>query len=152
VWLSFPSIRLVVHPVIHLSFHPSKAKRGRVQALLKLQNSIVSGNCPFYPIYSTIGIHSIMKGYWLIIKISGKHWGRLDMQSVQPIFSLFWGEGGIETWNYFFQELNQNKAQGLIFCETEIKTRSILIFFSSSFQELEPEVLHKRQELPYTGI
>jgi hypothetical protein len=49
------------------------AKRGRAQALLKLQNSIVSGNCPFCPIYSTIGIHPIMKGYWPIIKISGRH-------------------------------------------------------------------------------
>jgi hypothetical protein len=30
-----------------------------------------------------------MKGYWPIIKISGRHWGRLGMQSVQPIFSFF---------------------------------------------------------------
>ncbi len=55
-WSSFPSIRPVVHLVIHPSLHPSKAKRGRARALLKLQNSTVSGNCPFCPIYSTISI------------------------------------------------------------------------------------------------
>jgi hypothetical protein len=38
-------------------------------------------------------------------------------------------ETGIETWNFVFQELNQNKTQGSIFCEAEIKTRSILNFF-----------------------
>lgn len=43
-------------------------------------------------------------------------------------------ETAIETWNIVFQELNQNKTQGSIFRETEIKTRSILLFF----QELEP--------------
>ncbi len=92
-WLSFPSIRPVVHPVIHPSLHPSKAKRGRARAFLKLQNSTVSGNCPLCPIYSTIGIHHVMKGYWPIIKISGKHWGRFGMQWVQPIFPFFgfWG-------------------------------------------------------------
>ncbi len=39
-------------------------------------------------------------------------------------------ETGIETWNIVFQELNHNKTQGSIFCETEIKTLSILLFFS----------------------
>jgi hypothetical protein len=48
----------------------------------KLQNSTVSRNCPFCPIYSTISIHPVMKGYWPIIKISSKHWGRLGMESV----------------------------------------------------------------------
>jgi hypothetical protein len=70
-WLSFPSIRPVIHR--HPSLHPSKAKRGRARALLKLQNSTVSENCPLCPIYSTIGIHLVMKGYWPIIKISGRH-------------------------------------------------------------------------------
>ncbi len=92
-WSSFPSICPIVHPVIHSSLHPSKAKRGKVRALLKLQNSTLSQNCPFCPIYSTIGIHPVMKGYWPIIKISGRHWGRLGMQSMQPIFSLFLGFG-----------------------------------------------------------
>jgi hypothetical protein len=51
-----------------------KAKRGgRARALLKLQNSNVSRNCPFCLIYSTIGIHHVMKGYWPIIKISSRH-------------------------------------------------------------------------------
>ncbi len=101
---SFPSIRPVIRR--HLSLHPSKAKRGRARALLKLQNSTVSGNCPFCPIYSTIGIHPVMKGYWPIIKISGRHWGRLGMQSVQPIFSFFWvlGRGG-KGRNFFFFQL-----------------------------------------------
>jgi hypothetical protein len=71
-WSSFSSICPVVHPIIHPSLHPSKAKRGRVRALLKLQNSTVSGNCPFCPIYRAIGIHPVMKGYWPIIKISGR--------------------------------------------------------------------------------
>jgi hypothetical protein len=71
-WSSFPSICPVIHH--HPSLHPSKAKRGRAWwALLKLQNFTVSGNCPFCPIYSTIGIHPVMKGYWSIIKISGRH-------------------------------------------------------------------------------
>jgi len=34
-----------------------------------------------------------MKGYWPIIQISGRHRGRLGMQSVQPIFSFFLGFG-----------------------------------------------------------
>ncbi len=84
-WSSFPSIRLVVHPIIHPSIHPSipssipssihirQRAGGKAWALLKLQNSIVSGNCPFCPIYSTIGIHHVMKGYWPIIKISSRH-------------------------------------------------------------------------------
>jgi hypothetical protein len=106
-WSSFPSIRPVVHPLIHPSFHPSKAKRGRVRALLKLQNSTVLGNCPFCPIYSTIGIHLVMKGYWSIIKISSRHWGRFGMQLVQPIFSFFWvlgrrGKG--EIFPFFYWE------------------------------------------------
>jgi hypothetical protein len=51
-----------------------KAKRGgKARALLKLQNSTLSGNCPFCPIYSTIGVHPVMKGYWPIIKISSRH-------------------------------------------------------------------------------
>ncbi len=105
-WSSFPSIRPVVHPVIHPSLHPSKAKKGRARALLKLQNSTVSGNCPFCPIYNTIGIHPVMKGYWPIIKISGRHWGRFGMQSVQPIFSFFWvlgkrGKGEIFSFFYW---------------------------------------------------
>jgi len=57
---------------IHLSGRPShrpsippsiQGKEGRVQALLKLQNSTISGNCPFCPIYNTIGIYPVMKGY-----------------------------------------------------------------------------------------
>ncbi len=60
-WSSFPSIRLIIRR--HPSHHPFKAKRGRARALLKLQNSTVSGNCPFCPIYSTIGIHPVMKGF-----------------------------------------------------------------------------------------
>jgi hypothetical protein len=72
-----------------LSAHTKQRGTRRARALLKLQNSIVSGNCPFCPIYNTIGIHPVMKGYWPIIKISSRHWGRLGMQSVQPFFSFF---------------------------------------------------------------
>ncbi len=97
-----------VHRALCTSIWPAertyKAKRvGRVRALLKLQNSIVSGNCPLCPIYSTIGIHPVMKGYWPIIKISSKHWGRLGMQLVQLIFSFFgfWGEGEREKFFLF---------------------------------------------------
>ncbi len=71
--LSFSSICFIVHLIIHPFSHPSKAKRRKVRALLKLQNSIVSRNCPFYPNYNTIGIHPIMKRYWPIIKISSRH-------------------------------------------------------------------------------
>jgi len=83
----------------------SKAKRGRVWAFLKLQNSTVSGNCPFCPIYSTTGIHHVMKGYWPIIKISIRHGRRLGMELVQPIFSFFWvlGRGGKgEIFSFFY--------------------------------------------------
>ncbi len=104
-WSSFSSIRPVVHLVIHSSFHPSKAKRRKARAFFKLQNSTISGNCPFCLIYSTIGIHPVMKGYWPIIKISGMHWRRLGMQSVQPIFFFFWvlGRGGKgEIFSFFY--------------------------------------------------
>jgi hypothetical protein len=58
----------------HSSVPPSiQGKEGEARALLKLQNSTVSANYPFCPIYSTIGIHPVMKGYWPIIKISGRH-------------------------------------------------------------------------------
>jgi hypothetical protein len=56
-----------------LGAHTRQRGGGRARALLKLQNSIVSGNCPFCPIYSTIGIHPAMKGYWPIIKIWIRH-------------------------------------------------------------------------------
>jgi len=89
---------LSIHPSPHPSPHPSKAKRGRARALLKLQNSIISGNCPFCFIYSTIGIHPVMKGYWPIIKISikisrGTKEGSICNQYSQffPFFG-FWGE------------------------------------------------------------
>ncbi len=85
---------------IHLSRHPSippsiqGKEGGRPQGLLKLQNSTISGNCPFCPIYSRIGIHPIMKGYWPIIKISGRHI-KIGMQSVRPIlFFLGFGVRG----------------------------------------------------------
>ncbi len=92
---------LSIHPSRHPSRHPSVPpsiqgkEGGRARALLKLQNSTVSGNCPFCPIYSRIGIQPVMKGYWPIIKISVRHWGRLSMQLVRPIFFFFgfWGEG-----------------------------------------------------------
>jgi hypothetical protein len=94
-----------VHPRLARWTHIQGKEGGwRVRALLELQNSTVSGNCPFYPIYNTIGIHPVMKGYWPIIKISSRHWGRLGMQSMQPSFSFFgfWGEGEREIFYYFF--------------------------------------------------
>jgi hypothetical protein len=97
---SFPSIRSVVHPVIH----PSKAKRGgRVRALLKLQKSTISENCSFCPIYSTIGIHPITKGYWPIIKFqAGTKEGSMCKQCSQFfVFFWFWGEGERENFLIF---------------------------------------------------
>jgi hypothetical protein len=94
-----PSVSSSIHPYIH-----PRQRGGRPRALLKLQNSTVSRNCPFCPIYSRIGIHPVIKGYWPILKISGRHWGRLSMQSVRPIFFFFgfWGEGEREKLFVFF--------------------------------------------------
>jgi hypothetical protein len=87
-----------------LSAHTRQRGEGRVRALLKLQNFTVPGNCPFCPIYNTIGIHPVMKGYWPRIKFSSRHWGRLGMQWVQLIFSFFgfWGKGKRENFFLFF--------------------------------------------------
>jgi hypothetical protein len=50
-----PSVPSSIPSSIRPSIHP-RQRGGRARALLKLQNSTVSGNCPFCPIYSTIGI------------------------------------------------------------------------------------------------
>ncbi len=75
---SFPSIRPVIHP--------SKAKGGG--GLFKLQNSVVSGNCPFCPISSRLGIHLVMKGYWPIIKNLGRHWEGSICNQCSQFFSF----------------------------------------------------------------
>ncbi len=97
-WPVWPAHRALCTPVWPAERIYKAKRRGRARALLKLQNSTVSGNCPFYPIYSTIGIHPVMKGYWPIIKISSRHWGRLNMQFF-PF--LGFGERG-KGRNFFF--------------------------------------------------
>ncbi len=97
-----PSVPSSIPSSIRPSIHPRQRGGGR-RPFLNCKTP--SGNCPFCPIYSTIGIHPVMKGYWPIIKISGRHWGRLGMQSVQPIFSFFWvlGRGGKgEKFSFFY--------------------------------------------------
>jgi hypothetical protein len=90
VWLAH---RALCTPSGPLSAHTRQRGGGGRGPFLTY--STILGNCPFCPIYSTIGIHPVMKGYWPIIKISRRHWGRFDMQSVQSIFFFFgfWGEG-----------------------------------------------------------
>ncbi len=59
---------------------------------------------------------------WLTASFSPSYLNQeLDLGSISGT------ETGIETWNFVFQELNQNKTQGSIFCDTEFKTRSILL-------------------------